>query len=229
MSDFPREVLFREEGAREGFQSEPNFVPTEDKVRLIDALSETGTKLLQITSFVHPKWVPQMADAEDVVARVKMKPGVRYFGAYLNEHGLVRSIGTKRLQQYGILTQYCCDGYAQKNVNRSNAQILETFPDLIRRYKQLELDIYGSILCAFGSNYDGAVSVQRVLQAGACVPYGNLQVEYGKSKDFTPRPRHRHGVSTNAPSCQGPRSVPRPPRSFRPYVTVVSPAGRKSE
>lgn len=165
MSDFPQRVVFREEGAREGFQSESQIVPTQDKVRLIDALSETGTTLMQIASFVHPKWVPQMADAEEVVARVRMKPGVRYFGAYLNEHGLERSIATGRLRQYGILTQYCSDGYARKNVNRDNAQIVATFAQLCQRYKALGLDIYGSIISAFGSNYDGEVPIARVLQA----------------------------------------------------------------
>ena len=165
MSDFPRNVIFREEGAREGFQSESLVIPTEEKVRLVDALSTTGTTLMQVASFVHPKCVPQMADAEEVVKRMNIVPGVRYFGAYLNEHGLDRAIATGRLQQYGILTQYCSDAYATKNVNRTNAEILATFPRLCQRYKELGLDIYGSIIAAFGSNYDGRIPVSRILEA----------------------------------------------------------------
>ncbi|TAK66327.1 MAG: hydroxymethylglutaryl-CoA lyase [Betaproteobacteria bacterium] len=163
MHDFPKRVLMREEGAREGFQSESRIIPTEEKVRLIDALSGTGVRLMQVASFVHPKWVPQMADAEEVVARITMVPGVRYFGAYLNEQGLERALATRRLRQYGVLTQYCSETYAKKNVNRSNQEIVATFPHLCQRYRELGLDIYGIIIAAFGSNYDGEVPLSAVL------------------------------------------------------------------
>jgi len=165
MADFPKRVVFREEGAREGFQSEARIIDTADKVRLIDALSSTGVSLLQVASFVHPKWVPQMADAEAVVAQIKMVDGVRYFGAYLNEQGLDRALATGRLKQYGVLTQYCSESYAKKNVNRSNAEIVATFPRLCQRYRALGLDIYGIIIAAFGSNYDGDVEPASVLAA----------------------------------------------------------------
>jgi len=165
MSDYPQKVTFREEGAREGFQSESQIIPTGEKVRLINALSRTGVRLLQVTSFVHPKWVPQMADAEDVVAQIEMGPAVRYFGAYLNEQGLDRAIATGRLKQYGVLTQYCSETYAKKNVNRSNQEIISTFPQLCQRYRKLGLDTYGMIIAAFGSNYDGEVPLSGVLAA----------------------------------------------------------------
>lgn len=165
MSDFPKRVVFREEGAREGFQSESRIIPTEEKVRLIDALSGTGVRLMQVASFVHPKRVPQMADAEEVVARIAMVPTVRYFGAYLNEQGLDRALATGRLKQYGVLNQYCSETYARKNVNRSNAEIVATFPRLCQRYRELGLDIYAIIIAAFGSNYDGDVALSAVLAA----------------------------------------------------------------
>src|SRR3546814_19815368 len=80
MSDFPTRVVINEDGPREGFQIESATIPTDHKVELIDALSETGLQEIQIASFVHPKRVPGMADAAEVVRRVKMSEEVRYPG-----------------------------------------------------------------------------------------------------------------------------------------------------
>lgn len=164
---FPKFVTIREEAPREGFQSEKEFIPTERKIELIDALSETGVRHIQVTSFVSPKWVPQVADAEAVVAGFRAKPGVQYFASYLNEQGLERALATGRLQLTGILTLYCSETYARKNVNRSNDEIYATFPRLIGRYKELGLPILGTVIAAFGCNFEGDVPLQRVVETVA--------------------------------------------------------------
>src|SRR5262245_39502835 len=97
MADFPKTVSITEEGPREGFQIEPGTIPTARKVEFIDALSETGLKRIQVVSFVNPKKVPGMADAEQIVAGFKPKPGIKYTGLWLNEKGLERARATGKL------------------------------------------------------------------------------------------------------------------------------------
>ncbi|MBU60807.1 MAG: hydroxymethylglutaryl-CoA lyase, partial [Alcanivorax sp.] len=84
MSDFPKFVEFREEGPREGFQIEKKIYPIEQRVELIDMLSETGLKRIQVGSFVSPKYVPQMADTGELFQRINRKPGVKYTSLWLN-------------------------------------------------------------------------------------------------------------------------------------------------
>jgi hydroxymethylglutaryl-CoA lyase len=91
MSDIPKYVYIQEEGPREGFQIEPGPIPTADKIRLIEALAETGLKHIQACSFVSPKVVPGWADAEATVTGFKAKPGVNYTALWFNENGLKRA------------------------------------------------------------------------------------------------------------------------------------------
>ena len=91
MSDLPTSVRINEEGPREGFQFEKGPIPTARKVELIDALSKTGLKHMQIVSFVSPKAVPTMADAEEVVKGLTLQPGVAYSGLWFNDLGLDRA------------------------------------------------------------------------------------------------------------------------------------------
>ncbi len=88
MSNLPKSIEICEKGPREGLQIEPGPIPTADKIALIDALSETGLKDIQIVSFVNPKRVPGWADADQVVDGIRIHQGVRYTGLYLNEKGL---------------------------------------------------------------------------------------------------------------------------------------------
>ena len=95
MSDLPKRVLILEEGPREGFQIEKGPITTARKIELIDSLSETGLEQIQVTSFVNPKAVPTMADAQDVARGFTRKPGVRYTALWLNDKGLERAIATQ--------------------------------------------------------------------------------------------------------------------------------------
>lgn len=88
MTDFPKSITLHEEGPREGFQIERGAIPTARKIELIEALSETGLTHMQVVSFVNPKKVPGMADADDVVRGFRPKPGIHYTGLWLNEKGL---------------------------------------------------------------------------------------------------------------------------------------------
>ena len=88
MSDLPKRVTIDEEGPREGFQSEKKMIPVADKVRLIEALADTGLKRIACVSYVNPKRVPTMADAEEVASRIDRKPGVQYSALWLNQQAL---------------------------------------------------------------------------------------------------------------------------------------------
>src|ERR1700748_166620 len=92
MSDLPKHVDIHEEGPREGFQIEPGPISTADKIRVIEALAETGLHHIQVCSFVNPRVVPGWADAEQVVAGFKVKPGVHYSALWFNENGLNRAL-----------------------------------------------------------------------------------------------------------------------------------------
>src|SRR5438045_8969811 len=93
MSDLPKRVSIAEEGPREGFQSEKKMIPVADKVRLIEALAETGLKHIACVSYVKPKRVPTMADAEEVASKICQKPGIEYSAPWLNQRGLERALG----------------------------------------------------------------------------------------------------------------------------------------
>ena len=92
MSDLPKRVLIAEEGPREGFQSEKKMIPVADKVRLIEALADTGLRHIACVSYVNPKRVPTMADAEEVASKIRQKPGIEYSALWLNQQGLERAL-----------------------------------------------------------------------------------------------------------------------------------------
>ena len=126
---YPKKIQIHELGPREGMQIEKNHVSTEEKVRLIDMLSECQFPEIEVVSFVNPKWVPQMADAENIVAKLNAAPNTKYTGVYLNIQGMNRAIATKKLFVEGSLSITASETFSKKNTNRS---IDETFEDFQR-------------------------------------------------------------------------------------------------
>ncbi|HKO06922.1 MAG TPA: hydroxymethylglutaryl-CoA lyase [Alphaproteobacteria bacterium] len=165
MSDLPKTVRINEEGPREGFQIEKGPISTARKVELIDALSETGLKQIQVVSFVSPKAVPQMADAEEVVAGFKRKPGVRYTALWLNEKGLVRALATKRLDIEGSLSLTASEKFLKRNQNRTLAENVQAQHSIVGMYKEHGVPVErGSIMAAFGCNFEGDIPVTTLLE-----------------------------------------------------------------
>lgn len=125
MSDLPASVRITEEGPREGFQIEKGAIPTARKIALIDALSATGLERIQIVSFVNPKAVPGMADAEDVVRGIAPKSGVAYAALWLNEKGFERALKfPDRLTNTGTIQLCASEKFSLRNQNRTAAQQL---------------------------------------------------------------------------------------------------------
>jgi hydroxymethylglutaryl-CoA lyase len=163
MSDLPRFVQINEEGPREGFQFEKGPIPTARKIELVDALSETGINHIQVVSFVNPARVPGMADAEAVVQGFTRKPGIRYTGLWLNDKGLKRAVASG-LDIRGSLSLTASEKFLQRNQQRSMDDNLVAQHAMIRLYQSYGLPVErGSIMAAFGCNFEGEIPHERVL------------------------------------------------------------------
>lgn len=165
MADLPKKVRINEEGPREGFQIEKGQIPTARKVELIDSLSKTGLQQIQTVSFVSPKNVPGMADAEEVVKGFTRSPGVRYTGLWLNEAGLRRAMATRKLDLRGSISLTASETFLKRNQNRSLAQNLEAQHSIIDMYKTNGIAVdRASIMASFGCNFEGEIAAARVLE-----------------------------------------------------------------
>jgi len=165
MSDLPKRVKIREVGPREGFQFEKGAITVADKISLVDALSATGVGAIEFTSFVSPKWVPQMADAEEMVAGIRRVPGVAYEAIWLNVAGLERAAQHRdRLALRPAFAVAATDTFMRKNTNRSVDERLEEMPSWAERYQALGMDwLDVGVMAAFGCNYEGDVEPKRVV------------------------------------------------------------------
>ena len=154
-------VHISEEGPREGFQFEKGVIPTERKIALIDALSQTGLDHIQIVSFVNPKTVPGMADADEVVERITPRPGVAYTALWLNEKGFERALThDDRLTNTGTIQLCTSEKFLKRNQNRTMAQQLAGQHAIVELYKANGIAVErGSIMAAFGCNFEGDIPV----------------------------------------------------------------------
>lgn len=162
MTDLPTRVMIHEEGPREGFQIEPGPVATDDKLRLIDALAATGLSEVQCVSFVNPKRVPGMADADQVAHRIQRRPGVRYTGIWLNLQGLERALKTP-LDIAGELQISASETFSIRNTNRDTAQTLAEQRRMLAFCMERGIPVESAIvMTAFGCNFEGEVTPARV-------------------------------------------------------------------
>ena len=165
MSDLPTFVEIHEEGPREGFQIEPGPISTEDKVKLIEALSETGLKNIQTCSFVKPRLVPGWADAEAVVEAFNAKDGINYSGLYFNGNGLERALKYKdKLTLSGSISLTASEGFTKKNLNRSHAENIEAMKRQVTAHINYNIPVIRiGVMAAFGCNYQGDISPETVI------------------------------------------------------------------
>jgi hydroxymethylglutaryl-CoA lyase len=164
MTDRPKRVEFREEGPREGFQIEKTIFPLPERVKLVEALAETGLHHIQVASFVSPKHVPQMADSEAFFAAIRKKPGVTYTGLWLNEQGFRRARATSGVDLEGKLSLYASDAFARKNNGCSAAEMAERQRAWLDLYAEAGVAMQSAlIMAAFGCNYEGDIPQDRVV------------------------------------------------------------------
>lgn len=164
MSDLPTRASIYEVGPREGFQFEKKFIPTERKLDLVKALTETGVKDIEVTSFVHPEWVPQMADAEAVSAGLPEVPGVAYSCLYLNTRGLERAVKTGRYHFDGALKLGASPAFIKKNTNKTIEETIATFDSWIDKYEEIGVPVeQATVNAAWGCNYQGDIPPEWVM------------------------------------------------------------------
>jgi hydroxymethylglutaryl-CoA lyase len=174
MSELPRAVRIREVGPRDGFQNEPETIPTERKVELIDALARTGLRRLEVTSFVRADVIPQLADAEEVLERVSIPDEVAVGVLIPNERGLDRALalreGTGRerpaFEEINVFLS-ASETHNRKNVNRSIAESLAGLDVVLARARAEGLRCEAVLSTCFGCPYEGHVPPARVLEIAA--------------------------------------------------------------
>ena len=160
----PKSIIIHELGPREGMQIEKEPISTLEKIRLIDMLSECNFHEIEVTSFVSPKWVPQMADAEDVVNGFKRYEGTLYTCVYLNTQGLQRAVMTKKLDVEGSLSVTASEVFSLKNSNRTIDQTFEETEKRIQSFQRFDVKASEvSVMAAFGCNYQGDIPPDHVV------------------------------------------------------------------
>ena len=156
----PKSVRIVEMGPRDGLQSEKNIVPTDTKVEFINRLSECGYKNIEVTSFVSPKWVPQMADNSQVFQRISKHPGIVYSGLTPNFKGY-ESARLSGVPEIAIFAS-ASEGFSMKNINCSIKESIERFRPVMKEAYMDSVKVRGYISCVMGCPYDGDIDPQRV-------------------------------------------------------------------
>jgi hydroxymethylglutaryl-CoA lyase len=162
----PARVTICEVGPRDGLQNEGRSVPTPDKVRLIEALAATGISRMEATSFVSPKWIPNLADAEAVLAGVRRRPGVTYAALVPNLKGLERALAAK--VDEAVIFLSASEAHSRRNINKSIAEALEVYRAVAAAAKSAGLRIKAALSTCFGCPYEGDVdpaAVRRITEA----------------------------------------------------------------
>ena len=155
MATYPQRVVIEEQGLRDGLQPEKVIIPTVRKIELINAVADAGVKRIQVTSFVHPKLVPQMADAEAVCKQLDHSRDVIYSGLVLNQKGIQRAADAG-LRHVGASIS-ASDTHSRKNANASLAEARQRIAEMVRLGQQHNLAIRGGLQCAFGCRFEGPI------------------------------------------------------------------------
>lgn len=161
MSGLPKQVKIVEVGPRDGLQNEPGQIPTDLKLAFIAKLAESGLREIEATSFVHPKAIPQLADAVEVAGRLPPAPGVSYSALVPNQKGLDRALesGIRRIAVFTAAS----DSFTKKNINMSVDESLATFAPVVKAGLAAGLTVRGYVSTAFVCPYEGDISRDRVL------------------------------------------------------------------
>jgi hydroxymethylglutaryl-CoA lyase len=164
MAELPSKVRIREVGPRDGFQNEPEVIPTEEKLRLIRLLGESGLKRIELTSFVRPDVIPQLADAGEVITRFEPLDGVAYSVLIPNSKGLENALRFRDRFQEANFFLSASETHNKKNVNRTIGESLADLEGTIGAAREAGLRCEGVISTSFGCPYEGQVSPERVFE-----------------------------------------------------------------
>ena len=176
----PSHARIREVGPRDGFQNEPEQIPTEDKIRLIDALCRTGLQRVEVASFVRADFIPQLADAADVLTGIDPPPGVALTVLVPNERGLDTAMEHRERFHEVLVFLSASETHNRRNVNRPIADSLAAVERMLPRIKAEGLRPLASIATSFGCPYEGHVPPERVLElAERMAAAGAQEISFG--------------------------------------------------
>ncbi|WP_444911988.1 hydroxymethylglutaryl-CoA lyase [Microbulbifer sp. PAAF003] len=163
----PKQVKIVEVGPRDGLQNEKQPISVETRIALVDKLSTSGLSVIEAGSFVSPKWVPQMAASEEVLAGIQRKDGVIYSALTPNLKGYERAVEAKadEVAVFGAASE----AFTQKNINCSIAESLERFRPLVEKAKQDGIPVRGYVSCVLGCPYEGDIDPAKVAEVSAAL------------------------------------------------------------
>jgi hydroxymethylglutaryl-CoA lyase len=174
----PKSVKIVEVAPRDGLQNEKKIIPTDIKIEFINQLSETGLSVIEVTSFVSPKWIPQLADHEEVFKKIIKNPNISYPVLVPNVKGLQNAIaaGVKEIAVFTTPSEQFC----QKNTNCSVAESLQIISDITTEAKKHHIKIRGYLSCVMGCPYEGDISPEAVANlAEKLIALGCYEVSLG--------------------------------------------------
>ena len=159
---YPTQVKLVDVGPRDGLQNEKAPVPAAVKIELVHRLQDAGLKEIEVTSFVSPKWVPQMADNAEVMAGIRRKPGVRYSVLAPNMQGFEAAVLSRPDEV--VVFAAASEAFSQRNINCSIAESIERFRPVVDGARARGIFVRGAISCAVGCPYEGEIAPERVEQ-----------------------------------------------------------------
>jgi len=174
-----KKVEIFEVGPRDGFQNEkPGFIPTQDKIKFCDMLTDAGCKRIEVTSFVNPKWVPQLRDAKEVFAGIKKKEGVLYNALVPNMKGLELAIESGFNEVVTIMSS--SESHNKNNLNMSIADSLKQIEQINMAAKQAGVKVRSYIATSFGCPFEGDIAPEKVIDiALALESFGSYEISLG--------------------------------------------------
>jgi hydroxymethylglutaryl-CoA lyase len=175
---WPNAVTIKEVGPRDGLQNEKTFISTQDKIAWINQLSKTGLTHIEITSFVHPKWIPALADGLEVAHGIQREPGVVYSALVPNRKGLEKALEAD-LDEVAVFMS-ASETHNQKNINKSIEQTFPVLKEIVGDALKAGKKVRGYVSTVFGCPYEGQVAVDQVIKvADALFAMGVEEVSFG--------------------------------------------------
>ncbi|MBI4608510.1 MAG: hydroxymethylglutaryl-CoA lyase [Candidatus Rokubacteria bacterium] len=156
----PKRVTICEVGTRDGFQIEPDFIPTEQKIEVVNRLAACGLPRIEVTSFVHPKAVPQLRDAEEVMARITRRPGTIYAALVPNDKGAARAADAGVDELHTVVS--ASESHNLANVNMTVAESLEKLRAVAEVARRASIPVVAGISTSFGCPFEGEVPLERL-------------------------------------------------------------------
>lgn len=178
MMSWPKKVTIKEVGPRDGLQNEKKIIKTEDKIDWINKLSETGVNYIEITSFVHPKWIPALSDAVEVAKRIKRTPDITYAALVPNLKGLERALEAN-VDETSIFMS-ASETHNRKNINKSIHETLPILKDVVYESLSNGKTVRAYLSTVFGCPYEGGIDTDRVVSiADALLDMGVSELSLG--------------------------------------------------